>query len=298
MSSATQPPPSHKDNSHGVSSAGNTAPARRPTPWPLLIVAVLLVVVPFAAWYGTWFGRTLNDEQVEQYLRDEKPRHVQHALAEVVRRIEQHDKNVRRFYPQIVSLANHPVPDVRQTVAWVMGGDTREVGFHDALLNLLHDAEPVVRWNAARSLVSFNDARSRPELLAMLRPYVVGAPVEGMLLSVLSEGGQVKREAMLARLSLTGDELYELRSPVPGKIEKAFVKEGDRVVKGQELFRLLPNEPEQVRDALIGLSFFGEDEDLPEIEAYARGVVGMTDEVKQQAAQTLAAVKRRAAEKC
>ncbi|MCA1591950.1 MAG: HEAT repeat domain-containing protein [Acidobacteria bacterium] len=280
-----------------TNSPASAMPERRPTPWPLIVVAVLLVVVPFFAWYGTWFGRTLSDEQIEQYLKDEKPRHVQHALAEIERRMQQHDKSVRRWHPQIVALAAHPVADVRQTAAWVMGGDTDANEFHETLLRLLDDAEPVVRWNAARSLVSFGDARSRRELLAMLRPFTVVAPVDGIALSVLGEGMPVRREAMLARVRQKGDELYELRSPVPGRIEKAFVKEGDQLSKEQEIFRLVPNDPAQVRDALIGLSFFGEAEDLPEIENYARGVEGMTDDVKQQAARTVEAVKRRSTEK-
>ncbi|MGB8509332.1 MAG: hypothetical protein WCD76_13165 [Pyrinomonadaceae bacterium] len=295
MSSEAQTPVNNGDEPVRRKGEGSTAKGKRPTPWPLLIVALLLVVVPFAAWYTTWFGRTLSDEQVAQYLKDEKPRHIQHALAEVERRIEQRDKNVRQFYPGLVALSAHPVTDVRQTVAWVMGGDRGGEGFHESLVRLLNDSEPVVRWNAARSLVGFNDAQCRTQLLAMLRPYTIEAPVEGTAVSVLSGGASVRREAMLARLRMEGGELYELRSPVPGRIKKAFAKEGDHIVKGQELVQLVPNDPAQVRDALIGLSYFGEPEDLPEVENYARGVDGMTDEVKQQAARTAEAIKRRPA---
>ena len=52
-------------------------------------------------------------------------------------------------------------------------------------------------------------------------------------------------------------------------------------------------EAEHVRDALIGLQYFGEAEDLPEVERYAAGVEGMSEEVKKQAAATAEAVRRR-----
>ncbi len=50
-----------------------------------------------------------------------------------------------------------------------------------------------------------------------------------------------------------------------------------------------------MRDALIGLSYLGEESDASEVERYARGVEGMPEEVKQQAARTLEAIKSRAA---
>src|SRR5437764_14460526 len=76
---------------------------------PLVIIAALLVIVPFLTWYGTWFGRHLSDEEVGQYLADgQNTRHVQHALAQVEERMRAHDESVRRWYPQIVALAHSP----------------------------------------------------------------------------------------------------------------------------------------------------------------------------------------------
>src|SRR2546423_13968112 len=102
--------------------ATTTALARRRTPWPLMIVAALLVIVPFIFWYGTWFGRTLSAAEIERYLRDEEqPRHEQHALSQIVARMEQHDEHVRQWYPQITQLVASRHADVRMTAAWVMG---------------------------------------------------------------------------------------------------------------------------------------------------------------------------------
>ena len=88
---------------------------RRRTPWPLVVVAVLFVVVPFLTWYWTWFGRTLSDAEIDAYLSDGNPRHAQHALSQVAERIEdERGENGRaekgtgravRWYPQVVALS-------------------------------------------------------------------------------------------------------------------------------------------------------------------------------------------------
>lgn len=269
---------------------------KRRSPWPLAVIAALFVIVPFMAWYGTWFGRTLSDEKIEEYLRDEKPRHVQHALSQIAERITRGDAEARRWYPQVVSLAGSPVPDLRMTAAWVMGQDNKSEEFHATLLRLLDDGEPIVRRNAALALVRFGDSRGRAELRAMLVPYTVAAHTDATALTILSEGTTVAREAMLAKIRDGDGRVDELRSPLPGKIERAFVKEGDEFHAGERLFVLAPDGT-SVWEALRALALVGEAEDLPEVERYARGVGGMSEEVKRQAALTAEAIKRRSAQK-
>ena len=266
---------------------------RRRTPWPLAVVAVLFVVVPFLTWYWTWFGRSLGDEEIEKYLREGKPRHTQHALSQVAERIEKGDGSAARWSSQIVSSASSPSPDVRMTAAWVMGVEHRSEEFRVTLARLLEDAEPVVRRNAALALVRFGDPRCRPELLAMLRPHAVVAPSEGTALTALTAGSHVKRDSLLVRYSAGPDSVGEIRSPLPGVIEKAVVKDGDKWGVGAELFVIAPDLL-QARDALIGLAYFGAAEDLPEVERFAAG--SESDEVKRQAAQTAEAIKRRASQ--
>jgi biotin carboxyl carrier protein len=275
----------------------NTAPAaqaRRRTPWGLAVVAAAFVVVPFLYWYGTWFGRELSDEQIEEYLAEtDNPRHTQHALSQVVKRIEERRPGAERWNARVAALAESPSTDLRMTAAWVMGVEHRSEEFHAALLRLLEDPEPVVRRNAALALVRFGDARARAELVAMLRPYSVNARTEGKALTVLSKGTTVQRESLLAKYRFKEPDVHEVRAPLPGKIERASVKEGDEFRAGQELFVIAPD-PEQVRSALVGLYYFGEASDLPEIERYAHGGEGITEDVKRQAALTAEAVKRRA----
>ncbi|MFL6209105.1 MAG: HEAT repeat domain-containing protein [Pyrinomonadaceae bacterium] len=276
--------------------ATTTALARRRTPWPLMIVAALLVIVPFIFWYGTWFGRTLSDAEIERYLRDEEqPRHEQHALSQIVARMEQHDEHVRQWYPQITQLVASRHADVRMTAAWVMGKDARAQEFHTALLKLLTDAEPIVRRNAALALVPFNDASGRTELRAMLSPYTFKAPLAGQLISILSVGTPVKREAMLARVRTDAAQSAEIRSPLPGRIEQLAVAPGAQLTTGQTLLTLAPDK-DSVLNALVGLRFVGAAEDLPEIERYVQGVRGLSDESKRAAALTAEAIKRRVAD--
>ncbi|HWS56795.1 MAG TPA: HEAT repeat domain-containing protein [Pyrinomonadaceae bacterium] len=273
--------------------AAAAAPRRR-TPWPLVVVAILFVVVPFLTWYTTWFGRGLSDEKIGEYLREGKPRHAQHALSQVAERLAKGDAGARRWFPQVLALAESPLPDVRMTAAWVMGEEHRSEEFRAGLLKLLSDPEPIVRRNAALALVRFGDARCRPELLSMLRPYAVKAPADGEALTALSQGTPVKRDALLVRYTRAGAEGGEVRSPLPGRVGEARVKAGDGFRAGDDLFLLAPD-AEQAQDALVGLLYFGTAEDLPEIERYARGVEGMPEGVKRQAALTADAVRRRSA---
>jgi biotin carboxyl carrier protein len=265
---------------------------RRRTPWPLAVVAVLFVVVPFLTWYWTWFGRTLSDAELERYLSEGNPRHAQHALSQVAERIEKNDAGAARWNARVAALASSPSPDVRMTAAWVMGLEHRSEDFRAALARMLEDPEPIVRRNAALALVRFGDPRCRAELVAMLRPYTVRAEAGGAALTALTAGSRVKRESLLLKYRDASGRTGEVRSPLPGTVERASVKDGESFAAGVELFVLAPDE-EQARDALVGLFYVGGEEELAEVERYARGVERMPDDVKTKAAQAAEAIRRR-----
>src|SRR5262249_25217569 len=99
------------------------------------LTAWLIALMPFLFWWNTWFGRHLSDKQMTEYLEDNRhPRHIQQALVQLSERISRHDTVVQQWYPDMVRLATHPVEEVRNTDAWVLGQDTSGQGFHDALL--------------------------------------------------------------------------------------------------------------------------------------------------------------------
>jgi biotin carboxyl carrier protein len=269
------------------------APRQRST-WPLIILAALFIIVPFLTWYTTWFGRDLSDEEIAKYLADEKnPRHIQHALSQIEARIEKADPNVKKFYPQIVSVSKSPTGEIRKTAAWVMGQDNSSPEFHQALVGLLDDTEPLVRRNAAVQLVRFGDAAGRPELRAMLQPYDVHSPMAGTIVSLLAEGSKVKAGGLLARIRDLSGTVQEFRSPLDGTIGKVVVKEGEQIAAGRTVLGLTPDRA-TVNDALRALQYVGTKDDLPLIESFAQGTATNDAETKQQAVVTARAIESRA----
>src|SRR5215203_2624492 len=171
---------------------------------PILLLAALFVGATFLAWYFSWFGRELTDADISKYLADEKnPRHVQHALLQIQQRMERGNASAKNWYPQLVTLSGNPETEFRLTIAWLMGFDNSSQEFHNALSNLLHDPEPIVRRNAALALVKFNDNSGREELVSVLKPYVLKAPADGMVASSMHEGTTVGRRTPLARIEQT-----------------------------------------------------------------------------------------------
>src|SRR6185503_5186253 len=159
---------------------------------PILILAVLFVGGAFLSWYFSWFGRSLSDADISQYLSDEKrPRHVQHALLQIQQRIERGDPTAKQWYTQVAQLGAHPQTEFRLTVAWLMGFDPKSEEFHRALAQLVKDPEPIVRRNAALALVRFNDPAGRVELAAILKPFELPAPAAGEMPSTLKERSQI-----------------------------------------------------------------------------------------------------------
>jgi hypothetical protein len=258
---------------------------------PILLLAILFVVGAFLTWYFTWFGRDLSDTDISQYLVDENhPRHVQHALLQIQQRIERADPNARQWYPRILALASHPEAEFRLTVAWLMGFDNKSNEFHQALLKLVKDPEPIVRRNAALALVRFNDPTGRQELLETLVPYEVKATVEGEIASTLKEGSEVGRGTLLARIIQTDMKNVEIRSPLPGKIERIIAPGGTKVVLRTTILTISSDE-NSIWEALRGLALIGKPEDLPAVERYTLGA--HPERIRRQSALTASAIKGR-----
>lgn len=280
-----------------MDSTGQTeksAQRRRPSPMSMMVLAFLLIFVPFLTWYLTWFGRPLSDNQMEQYLNDqEKPRHVQHALSQIAERITRGDQSVKKWYPQVAALADHSLPEIRVTAAWVMGQDNRAQEFHDALRRMLADSDPMVRRNSALGLVRFGDVSGRAELLAMLKPHMVSSPGDGLVSATLAAGEPVAVGTGVVSITQADGQETKVRAPVPGRVNRYLVEVGARVVTDQELVTLAPDS-QQVFEALRAFYLVGQQDDLPEIERYAGGIPDMPDAVQQQAQLTTKAIRGRA----
>ncbi len=257
------------------------------------VVAWAIVLLPFLFWHSTWFGRALTDGELDQYIHDtQKPRHIQHALVQLGERIARHDPSARRWYPDAVKLASSPVEEIRNTDAWIMGQDNTRPEFHQALLAMLNDPSPMVRGNAALSLVRFGDASGRPQLVQMLRPEDVTAPQAGRVTDLAKVGEAIRQNGTIAKLEANGSTL-EVRSPIGGHVRSFAVSRGVQVKAGDELAIMDPA-PEQVWEALRALYLVGEKDDLPAIRPYEGNQPNMPDRVREQAVLTEKAILQRA----
>jgi hypothetical protein len=260
------------------------------------LTAWLIVLMPFLFWWSTWFGRHLSDQQVTEYLHDQKhPRHVQHALVQLGERLGRHDADATRWHPDLVRLAAHPVEEVRNTDAWVMGQDTSDAAFHETLLKMLGDSSLLVRGNAALSLVRFGDASGRAQIIALLQPAVVTAFTAGVVSDTDRVGTPIHQGGVIAKLQ-DGQQTSEVRSPITGRIRTLEVQKGASVAAGAEIATVEPAD-QQVWEALRALYLVGQMEDLPAILPYQRELPEISDRVRQQALLTEKVIRERTAQR-
>jgi hypothetical protein len=257
------------------------------------LTAWLIVLMPFLFWWNTWFGRHLSDQQLQQYLRDDRhPRHIQHALVQIGERMSRNDPEVKHSYAELVRLASHPVEEIRNTDAWVLGQDTSGPGFHDALRNMLNDPSPTVRGNAALSLVRFGDSSGRPQLTALLQPAQITTPVSGRVVDIDGVGTSVHRGGLIARIAYGHEQELELRSLIPGRLRTISVQTGQSVAANSAIATVAPT-TEQVWEALRALYLIGQPEDLPAITPYQRELPEIPDRIREQAMLTEKAIHER-----
>jgi HEAT repeat protein len=253
----------------------------------------LIVLMPFLFWWNTWFGRHLSDQQLNEYLHDnKKPRHVQHALVQLGDRMSHGDVNAKHWYPDLVGLATNPVEEVRNTDAWVMGQDTSGAGFHETLLKMLQDQSPMVRGNAALSLVRFGDAAGRPQIAALLQAAHISAPAAGRITDSDHPGTAIHQAGLIAKLAPSNSsQTIEVRSPIPGRI-RSVAKTGANVGIGAEVAVIDPA-TEQVWEGLRALYLIGQPEDIAVIQPYERDLPEISNDVRQQAIETEKAIRAR-----
>lgn len=257
------------------------------------VTAWFIAFMPVWFWWNTWFGRTLSDKKIGEYLQDNvHPRHIQQALVQVSERMSRHDASVKQWYPELVQLAGHPVEEVRNTDAWVLGQDTSGAGFQEALLEMLNDPSTLVRGNAALSLVRYGDARGRPQIVALLQPVTLTAPSAGKVVDSDRPGTAIRQGGLIAKLQ-NEQQTAEIRSPISGHIRTLFAQTGGNVKAGAEVATIDPA-VDQVWEALRALYLVGQPEDLPSITPYERELPEIPDHIRQQAVLTEKAIRNRA----
>ena len=267
--------------------------------WLFVILALtfLFVLMPFLFWQATWFGKPLNDALLQKSLADrEHPREIQHALAQLADRILARDAltrdSARQFYPQVVQIAQTGQDELRLTAAWVMGQDNSVADFHQALLRLVQDPNPMVRRNAALALVRFGDAAGRAEIRSMLRPSSIAASVAGVMDERLKPGDTINAGTLVGRIDTVGSSRDELRSHIPGTIDHWLVADKTAVAADQPVLMVNPS-TDEIWEALRALYLIGEAQDLSAVEEFARGAGDLPATVRQQAELTANAIRSR-----
>ncbi len=263
----------------------------------MLLATLAFVLVPFLFWYLTWFGRKLNDADLGKYLTDTSvPHQTQHAIAQLGDLMARHDPAAQCWHPALLALARHQESEFRLMAAWAMGQDAKSDDFHQSLLTLLRDPEPVVRWNAALALIRFGDASGEPELHLMLRPYTLPAPATGAITLRVKPRDALESGTVIARIkNENGDENRngeDVRSPISGALERWIAGDGAHVVKGDAIAVLAPG-TDQAWEALRALVLVGQPADLEDVERFARGVPGMNERIRVQAELTAKAIRGR-----
>jgi len=291
--------PHSRDKPQKISDVASlqTAPSRRHMSarnrFLFFLAAWLIVLMPFLFWWNTWFGRHLSATQISEYLSDNKhPRHIQHALVQLGERMERRDATATTWYPELVRLASHPVEEVRNTDAWLMGLDSSCESFHATLLKMLKDSSTVVQGNAALSLVRFGDGSGRTQIVALLQPARILAPSAGLVVDVDHTGTSIHRGGLIARLQ-DGRNTTDVRSPISGRIRTLSIAKEGSVAAGTEIATVDPG-VEQIWEALRALYLVGQAEDMPVVHMYQRDSPEIPDHVRQQAVLTEKAIRERA----
>jgi biotin carboxyl carrier protein len=257
------------------------------------LTAWLICLMPFLFWWNTWFGRKLSNQQLTEYLHDtKKPRHIQQALVQVGERITRQDEGAKQWYPDLVRLSADPVEEVRNTDAWVMGQDASVAAFHQALLKMLADPSPLVRGNAALSLVRFGDATGRAQIVALLQPAEITAPQSGRVVDSDRPGTAIHQGGLIAKLEYGEKQIAEIRSPIPGRI-RSVAGTGANISAGAEVAVVDPAN-EQVWEALRALYLIGQPDDLNAIRPYERDLPDISNDVRRQAVETEQVIQQRA----
>ena len=267
-------------------------------PFPLrskllvLLVLFMGIFIPVQFWRGVWFGRQLTDDQLKEFFsHNTKPRSIQHALVQIDERIRKGDPEVRRWYPQVVALADHPLPLIRAEAAWVMGQNNRSELFHRTLLTCLEDPSPLVRRNAALALVRFRDLAALDELRSMLKNWPVRSSAAGRV-EIRAEPGQwIHSDVELAVVLGEDGSMTEIRTDLRGRILEVTVVSDQTVAEGDALILLSPD-PEHVWESLRGLYLMGTRAELELVESYTRAP-RYTEELRRQARATAEAIRER-----
>jgi biotin carboxyl carrier protein len=255
------------------------------------------VLLGWLVWRQTWFGVRLSDDDLAAAMAAEaKPRDVQHAVSEVVRRYDENASHMERWGELLLVASRRPEDAVRNTAAWALGDalrhDPTRTAYVERLRELVKsDPSVLVRRNAAPALAVVNDPTGREVLRSMLEPWVVAAPQAGRVVSIAAVDAALAENAPAARLAADAGDV-EVRTPVPGRVLERRAEEGAAVAKDAPLL-VLAADPDHAAQAALALRFVGTRDDLELLGVVAGPHVQARDDVKARAREAMDAIRAR-----
>jgi len=225
---------------------------------------------------------------------DAKPRDVQHGVEEITRRFDERRVGMDRWAAALVAASKRPEDPVRNVAAWGMGFDAGRAEFVARLRELAaSDSSVLVRRNAACSLANAGDASGRASLRAMLEPFVVTAPVAGILERPAAIELPVRENKDLVCAVRRDDgTVADVLSPVPGRVTRRIVAEGARVAVGDGVIELAPD-AKHAANAAAALARVGTKDDVELLDLAGAPRSTFPDDVKSLARAAADAIRAR-----
>ena len=150
---------------------------------------------------NTWFdAHPVGQTRLPEYLRDDKhPRHIQRAPVQMGERMSRRDAAVTKRYPELVRLATHPVEEVRNTDAWVLGQDTSTSAFDRSLAD---NAQSIRRHSVQRQRSPFSCplrrwSTRRQQIVSLCNWRPITALISGRVARCRQSRGTVIHQARL-----------------------------------------------------------------------------------------------------
>ncbi len=261
---------------------------RNPSAGAVITLFVVLALIAWS-WRSCWYATPLSTEEIQSRLESPKsPNEVQKALVQVKDRLEEKGADTERFLPAVMALTANPTPQIRSTVAWVLGAapDTEEVTA--SLKALLDDEDLSVRYNAACSLAAHGNDAGHDVLITMLAPTTVRSPTEGVFRNPRATEKWVRRGQILGRVETPKGEI-DVVAPLDGRLIRRVHAHGDVVKEGEPLVEIDPS-PGQIENALYALGRVGTREDMSAVREIAEGARNITAGTRAVARRVLQAL--------
>ena len=174
-----------------------------------------------------------------------------------------------------------------------MGQDNTAPEFHQALLPMLNDPNPMVQRNAALSLVRFQDDSGHAQIVSMLQPYVMEAPLAGVLSTRLKAGDIVNPGTLVGHIEVSREEQRSPRERTRHGGPLARAERRDSYALASQSSRWLPTKAWPGKRCARYFSQ-ARPNDLPYVKRFVRGIRRHVAPSGAQAQATARAIQDRA----